>query len=192
MFGFVVTPTKKISWTVNSYLGQEHPDFQLVTNGPPNLPTFQGTPFEPILNPPSGKLHIFDSYATWNATSKLTLAGEGDYVIERLYTTSSPQHTDGGAGYVQYQLTPKIAFAGRSEYLSDHGGLYSGKTEASKEVTATFEYRFSADFLMMEEWRTDWSNQPVFLTSTLGNLKKNQSTATVGLVWWFGGKQGAW
>lgn len=192
MFGFVVNPTEKISWTVNTYLGQEHPDFQIVTNGPPTLPRFQGTPFEPILNPATGKLHIFDSYATWNVAGKLTLAGEGDYVIERLYTTSSPQHTDGGAGYVQYQLTPKIALAGRGEYLSDHGGLYSGKTEALKEVTGTFEYRFSGNFLMMEEWRTDWSNQPIFLTSMLGNLKKSQSTATVGLVWWFGGKQGAW
>jgi hypothetical protein len=192
MFGFVLTPTKNISWTVNSYLGQEHPDFQFVTNGPPNLPTFQGTPFEPIVNPADGKLHILDSYVTWNATPKLTFAGEGDYVIERLYTTSSPQHTDGGAVYIHYQLTPKIALAARSEYMSDYGGLFSGKTQDLKETTATFEYRFGDGFLMREEWRRDWSNQPYFLTSSLFVLKPNQTTATVGLVWWFGGKQGPW
>lgn len=192
MFGFVLQPTKTVSWTTNYYLGQEHPDFQFVTNGPPNLPTMQGTPFEPILNPPSGKLHIIDSYATWNVTSKLTLAAEGDYVIERLLTTSAPSHTDGGAAYFRYQLRPKVALAARSEYLSDRGGLYTGKTQALKETTATFEYKLSEGFLMREEWRRDWSNQPYFLSDTLGLLKTNQTTATAGLVWWFGGKQGTW
>ena len=192
LFGFVLTPTKTVSWTVNYYLGQEHPDFQFVQNGPPNLPTFQGTPFEPIPNPPSGKLHIFDSYASWHATPKLTLAAETDYVIERLMTTSAPDHTDGGAAYFRYQLTPKIALAARSEYLSDRGGLFTRKTQALKEATATFEYKFSEGFLMREEWRRDWSNQPYFLSSTLGLLKASQTTATIGLVWWFGGKEGAW
>jgi Putative beta-barrel porin-2, OmpL-like. bbp2 len=113
-------------------------------------------------------------------------------VIERLLITSSPSHTDGGAVYVHYQLTPKVALAARSEYLSDHGGLYSGKTQALKETTATFEYRFSQGFLMREEFRRDWSNQPYFLSDTLGLLKSNQTTTTLGLVWWFGGKEGAW
>jgi cell division protein FtsB len=192
MFGVVLQPTKTISWTINSYLGQEHADFEFVTSGPPSLPEQQGMPFEPILNPPQGKLHIIDSYATWNATPKLTFAGEGDYVIERLLTTSPPSHTDGGAVYIHYQVTPKVALAARSEYLSDHGGLYSGKTQALKETTATFEYRFSHGFLMREEFRRDWSNQPYFLSDTLGLLKTNQTTATLGLVWWFGGKEGAW
>jgi hypothetical protein len=192
LFGFVLQPRKNIGWTVNYYLGQEHPDFQFVTNGPPDLPTMQGQPFEPIVNPPSGKLHIFDSYATWNATPKLTLAAEADYVIDRLRTTSAPSHSEGGAAYAHYQLTPKIAFAGRGEYLSDHGGLYSGKTQALKETTLTFEYKFAQGFLMREEWRRDWSNQPYFLSSTLGVLKESQQTVTLGLVWWFGGKEGAW
>lgn len=192
LVGFAVQPTKSLSWTVNYYLGQEHPDFQFVTNGPPNLPLIQGMPFEPIPNPPNGKLHIFDSYATWNATSKLTFAAEGDYVLERLFARSKPSHTEGGAAYVHYQLNPKVAFAARSEYLSDDGGLFSGKTQALKEATATFEYKLSDNFLMREEWRRDWSNQPFFLTSTLFVLKRYQNTATIGLVWWFGGKQGAW
>ena len=192
MFGFVVTPTKNLNWTANYYLGQEHPDFQFVTNGPPNLPTIQGQPFEPIVNPPSGKLHIFDSYATWTATNKLTLAAEADYVIERLRTNSTPSHDDGGALYFRYQLTPKIALATRGEYLSDYGGLYTGKTQALKETTATVEYKFGQGFLMREEWRRDWSNQPYFLSDTLGVLRTSQTTATIGLVWWFGGKEGAW
>ncbi|MGA2072745.1 MAG: outer membrane beta-barrel protein [Terriglobia bacterium] len=190
--GIVLQPSKKFSWTSQYYRGQEHPDFQYVTSGPPNLPTVQGMPFEPIPNPATGRLNILDNYATWNATSKLTLALEGDYVIERLYTTSAPQHTDGGAAYAQYQFTPKFDIAARSEYLSDRGGLFTGVTQAVKEGTLTFEYKFSDNFLMFEEWRRDWSNRPYFLTPTLFVLKNYQNTATIGLVWWFGGKSGPW
>jgi hypothetical protein len=192
LFGVVVQPRKNISWTLNYYLGQEHPDFQYEPVGTPGLPTQQGIPFEPIPNPPKGKLDIFDSYVTWNASPKLTLALEGDYVIERLQTYSSPSHTDGGAAYVRYQILPKVALAARSEYMSDRGGLFSGTTQALKEETVTFEYKFTDNFLMREEWRRDFSNQPFFLTNTLGSLSKQQTTAGIGLVWWFGGKQGAW
>jgi hypothetical protein len=187
LFGVVLTPMKTLNWTINYYLGQEHPDFQFVTNGPPNLPTLQGMPFEPLPNPPNGKLHILVSYATWNATPKLTLALEADYVIERLLTNSAPSNTHGCAAYIRYQFTPKIAVASRGEWLLDHGGLNSGKTQTLDETTITFEYKLSNGFPMREEWRRDWSNQPFFLTSTLGVLKTYQNTATIGLVWWFGG-----
>ncbi len=42
------------------------------------------------------------------------------------------------------------------------------------------------------EWRYDFSNQPFFYTSAFGVLKKSQTTATLGLIWWYGGKNGAW
>lgn len=192
LFGVVVTPRKSITWTSNYYLGQEHPDFQYEPVGTPGLPTQQGIPFEPIPNPAKGKLNIIDNYVAWNASSKLTLAFEGDYIIERLRTSSPPDHTDGGAAYIRYQILPKVALAARSEYMSDHGGLFSGTTQALKETTLTFEYRFTDNFMMREEWRRDSSNQPFFLTDTLGILRKQQTTAGIGLVWWFGVKQGAW
>ena len=157
------------------------------------LPVIQGEPFVPIPNVPTGKLHIFDSYASWNASSKLSVALEGDYVIERLYTNSAPAHTDGGAAYVRYQLTPKFALASRGEYLSDRGGFLSGTTQALKEVTLTGQYQLGAGFMMFDEWRRDFSNRPYFLSDTLGVLKSGQTTATLGLVWWFGPKTtGTW
>jgi hypothetical protein len=192
LFGVNVQPRKSVSWTSNYYLGQEHPDFQYEPIGTPGLPTQQGIPFEPIPNPAKGKLNIIDNYVTWNASPRLTLALEGDYVIERLQPSSPPDHTDGGAAYVRYQIRPKIALAARSEYMSDHGGLFSGTTQALKETTLTFEYKFTDNFVMREEWRRDFSNQPFFLTDTLGILRKQQTTVGIGLVWWFGGKQGAW
>jgi hypothetical protein len=137
-------------------------------------------------------LHIIDSYVTWQASSKLILALEGDYVIQRLLTSSAPSHTSGAAGYARYQLTPKLGVAARTEYLSDRGGLFTGITQAIKEDTFTFEQKVADGLILREEWRRDASNRPYFLTDTLGLLKKEQNTATIGLVWWFGGKEGAW
>jgi hypothetical protein len=193
LFGLVIQPNKNITWTVNYYLGQEHPDVTYLPNSTnPNLPTLQGTPFEPIENPATGKLHIVDSYVSWQASPKLTLAVEGDYVIQRLYTNSAPAHVSAGAGYARYELSPRWAMAGRIEYLSDRGGLFSGDTQALKEATVTLDQKLAEGFLLRTEWRRDSSNHPYFYTDTLGILKKEQNTATLGVIWWVGGKQGAW
>ena len=194
--GFVLQPRKTVAWTVNYYLGQEHPDLNIYPNAAPgslpNLPTLQGIPFSPIVNPPTGRLHILDSYATIQASPKLLFAAEGDYVIQRLYSNSSPGYTYGGAGYLRYQLTPRLAFGARTEYMADHSGLFSGVPQILREGTITTEYKFGEGFLTRLEYRRDFSNQPYFYSGTLGILKKEQTTATVGVVWWFGGKQGAW
>lgn len=113
-------------------------------------------------------------------------------MIERLYTTSPPSHTSGGSLYARYQLTPRSAIAGRSEYLSGRGGPFTGVTQAIKETTLTFEQKVAEGFLLREEWRRDVSNHPYFLTDALGILKKQQNTAMLGVVWWFGAKEGAW
>jgi len=65
-------------------------------------------------------------------------------------------------------------------------------TQAVKEATFTTKYNVASNLLLMGEWRRDFSNQPYFYTNTEGILKNNQNTATLGLVWWIGGKQGAW
>ncbi len=199
LFGFTATPTKKITWNVNYYLGQEHPDRTLVSASGP-IPVQPGLTFQAITPAPNGKLHIFDSYVSWQAASKLTFALESDYVIQRLWKntntalgqSSAPSHTIGGAGYAKYQFSPKFAVAGRVEYLSDRGGLFSGITQALKETTATFDYKLSEGFLMRYEWRRDFSNQPSFFTAKNGVLSKEQQTASVGVVWWVGRKEGAW
>jgi hypothetical protein len=197
LWGFTAKPAKSLTWTLNYYLGQEHPDrTPAATCGP--VPVQPGLCFTAISPAPNGRTDIFDSYATWQATKKLTVAIEGDYFIQRLWQhaapgqSSAPQHVDGGAAYLQYQLSPKIALATRAEYLSDRGGLYSGITQALKENTITFDYKLTDSFLMRYEWRRDYSNQPSFLSDVQGILRKDQTTATVGLVWWWGRKEGSW
>ena len=197
LFGFTAKPTKSTNWTMNYYLGQEHPDRAPAANCGP-VPVQPGLCFTAISPAPNGRTHIFDSYITWLATPKLTFALEGDYVIQRLWQnaapgqSSAPSHTDGGAGYIQYQFTPKIALATRAEYLSDREGLFSGLSQALKENTVTFDYKVANGLLMRYEWRYDYSNQPVFLSDIQGIRKKNQTTATLGLVWWWGRKEGSW
>jgi outer membrane murein-binding lipoprotein Lpp len=197
LFGFVAKPLKTVTWTMNYYLGQEHPDRAPSANCGP-IPVQPGLCFTGIRPAPNGRTHIFDSYVTWQASPKLILAVEGDYFIQRLWRnatsgeSSAPFHVDGGVAYIQYQLTSKIALATRAEYMSDRGGLFSGLSQALKENTVTFDYKLADNFLMRYEWRRDFSNQPSFLSDVQGVLKKDQNTATLGLVWWWGRKQGAW
>jgi hypothetical protein len=197
MFGFTATPRKTISWTFNYHMGQEHPDRVVVPPTSP-IPVQPGLSFQATRPAPDGRTHIFDSYVTWQATPKLTLALEGDYVIQRLWKdagpgrSSAPSRVDGGVAYARYQLTPRVALATRAEYLSDRGGLFSGITQALKENTLTFDYKVADGFLMRYEWRRDFSNQPSFLTDTQGVLGKQQNTATLGLIWWWGRKEGSW
>jgi Putative beta-barrel porin-2, OmpL-like. bbp2 len=46
-FGLSLQPGRKVSWNINYYLGQEHPDVTYYPNGggPPDSPTVQGVPF---------------------------------------------------------------------------------------------------------------------------------------------------
>jgi len=192
---FIVTlkPASTVSWNVNYYFGQEQPDVVPVLNpGLPAGPTQPGLPVANINPTPNGREHILDSYVSWNATPRLTLAAEGDYVINRVFSTSAPAHVVGGAGYVRYQLAPRLAVATRGEYLSDRGGLFSGRTQALKENTVTLETKVADGLLLRSEWRVDYSNQAFFLTDTAGKLNHQQNTASLGLIWWFGQKQGSW
>ncbi len=192
-FIFTLKPTSSVSWNLNYYFGQEQPDVVPVLNPTfPGRPTQPGLPVTNIIPAPNGREHIFDSYVSWNATPKLTLGAEGDYVINRIFPNSAPAHVIGGAGYARYQLTPRWAVATRGEYLSDRGGLFSGVTQALKENTVTLETKLADGLLLRSEWRVDYSNQPFFLTDVPGKLSNQQNTASLGLIWWFGRKQGAW
>lgn len=191
-------PTSRITGQANYYSGREGRGRTSILN-----PTFPVLPTQPGLSPneiqpaPNGRVHILDAYATFNVTDRLTFALQGDYVINRSFDNSPPSGINGGVAYARYQFSPGFALAGRFEYVGDNlsddeVSLFSGLDQDLKEVTLTAEYKFAEGFLMRGEYRRDWSNQPFFLTATPGVLKKKQNTATLGLVWWFGRKKGAW
>lgn len=186
-------PAGRITWQANYYVGQEQRD-----RNPSLNPTFAPLPTQPGLSTDQirpllrGRFHVIDTYVTFNVTDKLTLAIEGDYVINRVERHVAPSRVTGGVAYARYQLSLGLALAGRFEYLSDRGGLFSGVTQALKESTVTFDYKLAEGFLLRSEWRRDFSNQRYFLTDRPGVLKQEQNTATLGLIWWMGRKEGAW
>ena len=186
-------PNSNISWNINYYEGQEQRDVVPLDNpGIPVLPTQPGLSTVPVNTPHNGREHIIDSYASFNMGTKWSAAFEGDYVISRVASNSAPAHIYGGVGYLHRQLTNSLALNGRFEYLKDHGGLFSGVTQDLKEVTGTLVYQFQDGFQTRLEYRRDFSNRPFFLTNSPSMLAPYQDTATVGLLWWFGGKQGSW
>ena len=200
LFGLVITPNKNITWTINYYFGQDHPNEIAVASCGP-VPVQPGLCFQQISPAPNGKTHIFDSYVTWQATPRLGFTLEGDYTIQRLWPNTAPGQSSapsdvwGGAAYAKYQLTPRTYLATRAEYLNDHGGLFTGITsyiEALKEVTATYDLQLAEGFDMRWEYRSDFSNRPIFLTNEQDLYSTHQDTATLGVIWWFGRKQGPW
>ena len=190
---FTIKPSGSVTWNVNYYFGQEARDVQPTLNpGLPASPTQPGLPTTNITPAPNGREHIFDTYATWQATPKLTLVGEADFVVNRNVSHQQPGRVALGAVELKYALGRSWNAGGRAEYFDDRGGLFSGRTQALKEATIVLDHTFAPGFLARAEYRRDWSNQRFFLSDTAGALKSAQSTATLGLVYWWSNKQGAW
>ena len=139
-----------------------------------------------------GRSHFVDGYITWKTTDRLTLAAEADYVTSRVEPNSGPQSVSGGAGYMRYRFHPRFSLGGRFAYLRDSGGLFSGKSQSLKDGTVTANFDVVDGFQMRWEYRRDWSDIHYFVTSAPNTLKSEQNTALLGLIWWFGGKRGAW
>ena len=186
-FLLITKPKKTVTWNATYYVGQEgRPATSCIAYG--NL-----TPYQCDTLTPNGRGHVFDTYLNWSpANSKWTVALEADYTINRIGAHSAPGRVDGGAAYLQYQATPKFAFAGRFELVQDRRGFFSGRDQTLKEFTLTGTRQFADGFQAKFEYRRDFSNEPFFVTDQFGVLKRNQDTATLGLIWWFGGKTGSW
>ncbi|MBX9602762.1 MAG: outer membrane beta-barrel protein [Bryobacteraceae bacterium] len=158
----VVRPATNLSWTIQYYNGREQ-------RGPGQ----------------DGRTHFADTYASWNL-GRLTLGGELDYAVTRGRARSPAQVVWGGAAYLRWQLSPRSYFGQRYVRLNDRGGAFSGRRQHLTDFTSTFGFRLADGFESRVEYRRDSSDAPFFAG------KRSQNTATLGLLWWFGGKQGAW
>jgi len=192
-FLLALKPASTLTWNINYYFGEEERDVQPTLNsGLPTSPTQPGLPTTNISPAPNGREHIFDTYATWQATPKLTVIGEADYVLNRTYAEQQPGRVVIGGVTAKYALPRNWSLGARAEYFDDRGGLFSGKTQALKEATAVLDHTFAPGFLVKAEYRRDWSNQRYFFSDTAGSLEPAQSTATLGLIYWWSTKQGSW
>jgi hypothetical protein len=168
----VVKPSDKVVWTVNYFFGQEQPD-----GGEP-----QG---------PDGFFKVFDTYVSYTATPKLSVGLDVNYVTNEVFKTDAALSLQGTGVYARYQASSPAALSLRYERLDDEG-LFGGIAQVLHEVTATAEYKFAEGFLVRGEFRRDWSNERFFTGPQPDDLRTHQNTLLVGLVWWFGNKQGAW
>ena len=192
-FLFTLKPASTITWNVNYYFGQEGRDVATTLNpAQPTAPTQPGLPTTNLTPVPTGREHIFDTYATWQATKKLSIIGEADFVLNRTYAHTQPGRVVIGEIAAKYALPRNWSAGVRTEYFDDRGGLFSGRTQALKEATLVLDHTFAPGFLARAEYRRDWSNQRFFLSDTPGALLHAQTTATLGLVYWWGTKQGNW
>jgi hypothetical protein len=171
-FATIVKPTAKVTWTANYYFGQEQPDGAMPDG-------------------PDGFFRVFDTYVAYAATSALGLGLDVNYVTNEVNKADDPLALQGLGVYARYHVSSPAAIAIRYERLDDEG-LFGGIDQVLGEVTATLEYKFADGFLMRGEFRRDWSDEPFFTGPRPDDLRKHQNTALIGLVWWFGNKQGAW
>jgi len=192
-FLFTLKPASTVTWNVNYYFGEEGRDvLPTVGSATTIVGTQPGLPTTNISPAPDGREHIFDSYVTWQATKRLKLVGEADYVVNRTFAQQQPGRVVIAETAGQYALPRSWNAGWRAEYFDDRGGLFSGQTQALKEATVVLDHTFANGFLTRAEYRRDWSNRQYFFSDTAGALKQAQATATIGLVYWWGTKKGAW
>jgi hypothetical protein len=172
-FAAVVTPVKNVSWTINYYFGQEQPDGG-VSGGP------------------DGWLQIFDTYVTYTPTGQLSVGADANYTSNQVHEGDPKSTLTGFAGYLRYQPFAADRFALRYEYLDDSGGLFGGVPQVLNDVTLTAEHKVADGFLIRGELRHESSDIDFFPSRSTDVLKRGQTTALVGAVWWIGGKKGTW
>jgi hypothetical protein len=177
-FTAIVKPIGTLSWTTSYYFGQEQPD--------PSAGSGQMAP-----EAPDGFFRVIDSYVAYNPTAKLGLGIDANYVTNEVNQADQAAALQGIGAYARYQVSSPAAVAVRYERLDDEG-LFGGIDQVLQEVTATLEYKFADGFLVRGEFRRDWSNERFFTTSDPGVKRAHQNTFLIGMVWWFGNKQGAW
>jgi hypothetical protein len=126
----------------------------------------------------------FSAYINYDyAQNHTPAAGEGENAI----LEQSP-HWQGVAFAARGQIASKSAVAGRFEYFDDNQGYSTGTTQAIKEFTATYEYKWLAGLLTRAEYRRDWSDVNFFHKGDT-ELVDAQSTFTVGFIAFFGPKR---
>jgi len=182
-FTAIVKPTGSVAWTTSYYFGQEQPS--TLASGP------QGTADARSGQGPDGYFKVIDSYIAYTATPKLSFGLDVNYVTNQAQKVDPETSLQGTGVYARFQASAPTALSLRYERLDDEG-LFGGIEQVLQEVTFTLEHKFADGFLLRGEFRRDWSNERFFTSDRPGDLRTEQNTALVGLVWWFGNKQGAW
>jgi hypothetical protein len=132
----------------------------------------------------TNKRHVFDSIINLQATDALFLTLNADYGQES-HTTTGFAVWKGVALTGKYNVSDVSTIAARGEYYYDQSGFTTGLLQTLKEVTLTYECKFSGSLVTRLEYRYDFSDVSAF-EDDMGNLSKNnQSTLLIGSVYSF-------
>ena len=145
--------------------------------------------------------NLSDTVLAYTPTAKLSLQAVLDYdhqgidnqLAAALGTSKTGTDYTGAGVFVKYAFNPKVAVAGRYEYLNDHDGLafFAGGAPAPalhnhpQEFTATLERKFAGHLTSRLEYRHDESNRNIFENGGgkgTPSFVSNQDTVAAGLV----------
>jgi len=163
----------KYSWSVNYYVGPQNAATQ---KGYRNL--FDTT----LLLTPNAK---FNAYVNYDYGQNRTGAVAKTVSTPAIKAVSL--HWQGVAFSARGQVTPNAALVGRYEYFYDQGNQ-TGVKQHIDEFTGTYEYKWPVGLLLRAEYRRDWSSNNYFQKGTYETVGA-QSTATIGLIAFFGPKR---
>jgi Putative beta-barrel porin-2, OmpL-like. bbp2 len=145
-----------------------------------------------------GYKNLFDTTLMLTPTAKFNAYVNYDYGQNTMYPVKKAVslHWQGIAASARGQVTGNAAIVGRYEYFYDQGNQLNGGSllkQHVQEFTGTYEYKWPVGLLMRAEYRYDWSNLNFFPYGNTPSLTKGaktgQSTATIGLIAFFGPKR---
>lgn len=122
--------------------------------------------------------NLFDTTATFAATSKLSLMANFDYGQE------GDVEWWGLATYAKVQALPIWSLAGRYEYVDDTRGGFMLLGTTAQSVTLTSDHLVAGGLKARLEYRADFADAPVFPKHD-GPMATSQTTLAVGLVYGF-------
>lgn len=127
---------------------------------------------------------VLDGVATWKPAPRVSIGLNVDYGREQhaAPTDGGPEDApaatwSGGAFYVRYGLSDRLALIARGETFEDPDGVRTGVAQRLDELTLTPELKVTSSLLLRADLRYDHSDAMVFETD--GGLKDHQTTVLV-------------
>jgi hypothetical protein len=189
-YGFAFNPSAAASLTAQGYTGIE----QLANYTTGYNPYALSVPVNSTPSGAQGQRSLIDVVGTVHPTGATTVTVNYDHGLQHNYTnpidlTTLTASWSGLAGYVSYQVNPKLAASVRYEGFKDPQGYRTGILSPAgigplwHEGTFTLGYNLTSALTLRGEYRHDTIDQAAFLRTdgtTFGN--NNSTVALEGLV----------
>jgi Putative beta-barrel porin-2, OmpL-like. bbp2 len=124
----------------------------------------------------------------YDTVMTLTPSDKASFMANFDYGKDGDQKWYAISGYAKFVASPKLTFSPRAEWLNDDDAFMTGTPQKLTSFTLTTEFKLGGDLLTRLDLRYDHSSVLFFDGEGTGELKQGQTTATVGVVYAFGGK----